>query len=343
MTGSQPELSAHGRTYGRNMLGSKPEGQTLRRKRQRHSLPPLHFVTINVRSLLCDDSPGLAETARTTVFRQEMTRRSFALVMVQETKMDKKYVFDCDEFMVAATSPVAGVGGLQILLAKNKALRILWTREFSPRVLAVAFAWGKEKWCAINAYMPTSAAPHHIYEEQFQYVLKAWALAKQNGLPIITGCDLNARLGGLRDDIHIGSAVTGGLQPEMKVRAALIAEGLQDNGLAAWSTLIGEPHTTWISPHGTEAQLDYLIGDFAKCKRVANIAIAHLDNIPSDHKMVWGELLPSDPALSKPIRLRPKPCKVKGQDHDLAIRLALVSADHSNWKGNDNPVDAMNA
>eukprot|EP00971_Amphidinium_carterae_P243684 4839657-Amphidinium_carterae.1 len=270
-----------------------------------------------------------------------MSSKTFDLILVQETKLHQQYVFDCDEYMVAATSPVEGVGGLQTLLAKKKELRILWTRTLSPRVLAVAFAWGREKWCAINVYMPTSAASQLEYEEEWKFVVEAWTLAKRNGLSILTGGDLNARLGGHRDDIHIGSAVTGGLHTDMKHRASVAADALQIHGLAAWSTLIGPPHTTWTSPHDTEAQLDYLIGDFVKFKRFTNIAIEPLDRIPSDHKIVWGELDPPDCAQRTVTRLRPKACKIKGPDHDLAIRLALTTADHSAWKSEPNPVDAI--
>eukprot|EP00971_Amphidinium_carterae_P187326 3717917-Amphidinium_carterae.2 len=313
--------------------GRPPQQRAPQRRRGRQRLlPPLRFGTINVRSLLCDDSPGLAETARSQIFRSEMGSKHLDLIMVQETKLDKKYVFDCEEYYAVAISPIDGVGGLQTLLAKSKVLRILWTREFSSRVLAVAFAWGSERWCAINVYLPTSAAPQHVYEAEWAYVLEAWALAKYNGLAIITAGDFNARLGGHRDDIHIGSAVTGGLQPEMRQRAAVVADSLQSVGLSAWSTLLGSPHTTWTSPHDTEAQLDY--------------AAEHCNRAPgqdaSDHKLVWGEIESKGPLQGPTTRLRPKPCKVQDADHDLAIRLALATADHEPWKSEANPIDAMN-
>eukprot|EP00971_Amphidinium_carterae_P007408 147081-Amphidinium_carterae.1 len=311
--------------------------------KRRKQLPPLRFATINTRSLLCDDTPGLAATARSKVFRQEMREKDFDLIMAQETKLDKKYVFDCEEYMAVAASPVRGVGGLQTLIAKNKALRILWTREFSWRVLAVGFAWGREKWCAINIYLPTSAAPQNEYDEYWAYAMQALELAKRNGLAVIVGGDFNTRLGGLRDDVHIGAAVSGGQLPEHKERASRVADGLQCHQLAAWSTIIGEPHTTWVSPHDSEAQIDYLMGDISKLKRITNIGITPLALIPSDHKIVWGELMSIGSDQKPAHRLRPKPCRVLGPDHDLAIRLALTAADHEGWKQKENPVDAINA
>eukprot|EP00971_Amphidinium_carterae_P061102 1209081-Amphidinium_carterae.1 len=70
-------------------------------------------------------------------------------------------------------------------------------------------------------------------------------VAKSNGLPLLIGTDLNTRLGGERDDLHIGPATVGKALPEQKYRAEAVAGTLEKHSLAAWSTMIGEPHTTW--------------------------------------------------------------------------------------------------
>eukprot|EP00971_Amphidinium_carterae_P269835 5353138-Amphidinium_carterae.1 len=78
-------------------------------------------------------------------------------------------------------------------------------------------------------------------------------------MAIYTGTDLNVRLGGEQDDLHIGPAILGEATPATKPRAEAIVNAMAKAKLAAWSTMTGSPHYTWVSPHDTPAQIDYLI------------------------------------------------------------------------------------
>eukprot|EP00971_Amphidinium_carterae_P250647 4975816-Amphidinium_carterae.1 len=304
-------------------------------------LEAIRVVTINTRSLLCDRSPGLAETARSKVFREELLRRDLHVVCVQETKLAIEYGRDCEHFEVVAASPSGKVGGLQVLVAKNHNLQVLWSCTYSFRILAVGILWGQEKWCIINAYAPTSAAPDTEYLSFLECLATAWRAARSNGMAVITGTDLNTRLGGEQDDLHIGPAVLGAATIDTKVRAQAILEAMSQVKLSAWSTMIGSPHHTWTSPHETPAQIDYLLGDISKLDRLRAIFIEDLESFSSDHRMVIAELLPRSSPAKQPRSIRPSMAKIRSPDHSLAVKLSLSSLDHSSWTTLENPVQAM--
>eukprot|EP00971_Amphidinium_carterae_P333367 6468099-Amphidinium_carterae.2 len=312
-----------------------------RRRSARAPPAPLRMVTINTRSLLCDRSPGLAETARSKVFRAELVRRDLHIVCVQETKLAAEYGRDSEHFYVVAASPVQRVGGLQVLVAKGQGLKVLWSSSYSFRVLAVGIQWGQERWCVINAYAPTSAAPDEEFFSFLRCVTEAWQVARSNGMAIMTGTDLNTRLGGERDDLHIGPATLGTASAETKRRAGAVLEEMSKFKLSASSTMLGVPHHTWVSPHDSPAQIDYLIGDLSKLDRLRHISIEDLESFASDHLMVIGVLLPNNTAPKKANSIRPSIARIRSPDHSLAVKLALSSCDHSSWLHLDNPVQAM--
>eukprot|EP00971_Amphidinium_carterae_P352219 6492492-Amphidinium_carterae.2 len=277
----------------------KPKGANSRAtKRRQRVREMLKFATINVRSLLCDGSPGLAETARSQQFRAEMANLRLNLVF----------------YYVTAVSPVSRVGGLQILVAKAKGCKINWVKTISFRVLVAGVTWKGEAWCIVNAYSPTNAAPREEFEQFWSSVEVAIAMARRNGLPLLVGTDLNTRLGGERDDIHIGPAVVGSQPAEKKYRAEIVAASLASSGLAAWTTMIGQPHTTWISPHETPSQIDYVLG------------------------VVVCEVAAKPKQLNSAVKIRPKLVTVRSPDHSLAVKLALASCDHSGWQNQQDPL-----
>eukprot|EP00971_Amphidinium_carterae_P344896 6485558-Amphidinium_carterae.3 len=315
--------------------------KTIHRRTRQVAPKPIRVVTINTRSLLCDRSPGLAETARTKVFRTELVRRDLHIVCVQETKLAEDYGRDCEHFQVVAVSPKDRVGGLQVLIAKNNNLKVLWSCSYSFRVLAVGVQWGQEKWCVINAYAPTSAAPDAEFFSFLSCLAKAWKVARSNGMAILTGTDLNTRLGGERDDLHIGPMTLGTASAETRCRAQTVLEEMSQVKLSAWSTMLGSPHYTWTSPHDTPAQIDYLIGDISKLARILAITIEDLESFASDHSMVIAQLTPNIAEPRRVNSLRPSVAKIRSQDHSLAVKLALSSCDHSSWLSLTNPVQAM--
>eukprot|EP00971_Amphidinium_carterae_P337093 6473756-Amphidinium_carterae.1 len=360
-SGSSPSFPQHLQMHDHDVVGTlPPQTETTpclnpptksarrqvragRRRPQKSSLTPLRIATINTRSLLCERSIGLAETARSQVFREELVRKEYHIVCVQETKLDAKYSRDCQNFQVAANSSVDRVGGLQVLIAKGKDLQVLWTCSFSFRVLVVGVQWGQEKWCIVNAYAPTSAASDREYFDFLDNLVKAWRLARSNGMAIYTGADLNVRIGGEQDDLHVGPATLGEAPTATKARAEAIVAAMATVRLAAWSTMLGTPHYTWVSPHDTPAQIDYLIGDLNKLDRVQEINVIPLESFATDHSVVVGTLLPVSTKAKKQSSIRPTIAKIRGPDHSLAVKLALGTGDHSSWTEMDDPMEAMTA
>eukprot|EP00971_Amphidinium_carterae_P349177 6490883-Amphidinium_carterae.2 len=328
-----------GKETGEPLQRRKARNQTTRMKSQ----TILRMVTINTRSLLCDKNPGLAETARSHIFRQEMLKIGATIVCVQETKLDKIYVKDCMDYEAVAVSPEGRVGGLQILVAKNKGFAIKWSRTFSHRVLAVGIVCEGEAWCIINAYAPTSLATELEFRLFWHDVKMAIEHARKNGLPIMIGADLNTRLGGARDDIHIGPAVTGQASADQKYREEDIASALEKYQLAAWSTMSGDPHTTWTSPHETDSQIDYLIGDYTKLDRLVSVQVFELECFASDHKIVTCDFYARAQKQEKRHKVRPMAAKIRGPDHSLAVKLALLNEDHSSWMEEEDPLRAIAA
>eukprot|EP00971_Amphidinium_carterae_P281342 5585770-Amphidinium_carterae.3 len=321
----------------------RSDGSQKRREKQKIHSPKttLKFATINVRSLLCDKSPGLAETARTTVFRKEMHAADLGIVCVQETKLREEYVKDCDLYQATAASPVDRVGGLQILVSRQKGCKINWSRIISYRVLVAGVTWLGETWCIINAYAPTNAAPREEFEAFCEQLKEALVLARRNGLPLLVGTDLNTCLGGERDDVHIGPAVVGCQPAEKKYRAEDIAAILASFSLAALTTMVGEPHTTWVSPHESASQIDYILGHCARLDRVVSTQLQELACFASDHSIVRCELAIGASRERPSTRIRPKPAPIRSPDHALAVKLALASSDHSKWQNHIDPLQGI--
>eukprot|EP00971_Amphidinium_carterae_P268499 5326612-Amphidinium_carterae.1 len=301
----------------------------------------LKFATINVRSLLCDKSPGLAETARSTIFRKEMNAADHGIICVQESKLREEYVKDCDLYQVTAASPVDKVGGLQILVSKQKGCRINWSRTISYRVLVAGVTWMGESWCIINAYAPTNAAPREEFELFCEQLKEALILVRRNGLPLLVGTDLNTRLGGERDDVHISPAVVGCQPAEKKYRAEELATILATFSMAALTTMVGEPHTTWVSPHESASQIDYVLGQCARLDRVVSTQVQELACFASDHSIVICELATNTSRARPSTRIRPMPAPIRSPDHALAVKLALAGSDHSNWQNHEDPLQGM--
>eukprot|EP00971_Amphidinium_carterae_P058511 1157450-Amphidinium_carterae.1 len=270
-----------------------------------------------------------------------MVTKEVDLVCVQETKLGSQYAKDCEDFEVVAESPVGKVGGLQVLIRKNRGLKVQWSRAYSFRVLAVGFAWQKEDWCVINAYAPTTAATPEEFTEFWQQVLLALEQAKKNGLPVIIGADLNTRLGGERDDERIGPAVYGLATSEQRYRATMLADSLLRHDLVVWSTMIGDPYTTWRSPHETPSQIDYILGDRKMLGRLLHVLVQDLECFASDHSMVICILATSEQKVKKTRGVRPKAARIRSPDHSLAVKLALAQADHSAWDTLDDPLAAI--
>eukprot|EP00971_Amphidinium_carterae_P178333 3537853-Amphidinium_carterae.1 len=277
-----------------------------------------------------------------------MCEREVHIAFVQETKTEAKWVRDCEHFAAAAASPFAPspqarVGGLQILVAKTKGLKMLWTREYSYRVLAAGVSWNSERWLLLNAYAPTSAAPLADFEEFWNTVLEAFAFARKNGLAILAGTDLNTRLGSEVDGLHIGEVVFDSEVGEAKRRAELVAHGLERHKVAAWSTFSGVPSPTWCSPHDTESQIDYLLGDLNKLGRMVDFEVGEVKYFQSDHKLLQCSVMTSSRPEKKEKSHIPRGGKVRGPDHALAVKLALATRDHSDWLQVENPIEAMQA
>eukprot|EP00971_Amphidinium_carterae_P100031 1978144-Amphidinium_carterae.3 len=190
-------------------------------------------------------------------------------------------------------------------------------------------------------YAPTNAVPREEFVLFCKQLQEALALAKSNGRPLLVGTDLNMRLGGERDDVHIGPAVMGCQPADKKYRAEDIAAILASFSLAALTTMVGEPHTTWISPHESASQIDYVLGTCARLDRVVATQILDLDCFASDHSIVICELVTKSNRVRASMRIRPAPAPIRSPDHSLAVKLALANSDHSVWRENPDPLAGM--
>eukprot|EP00971_Amphidinium_carterae_P261621 5190162-Amphidinium_carterae.2 len=178
------EAAAQGDTTGQSIArrsgggrGEKAERSQQERKTGSR-IEQLKVASVNARSLLCDKNPDLLDSARSLMFRQEMKERAVHVAMVQETKTEAKWVRDCEDFVAAAASPLHSgthgrIGGLQVLVATQKGLEVLWVREYSYRLLVVGLRWNTEKWAFLNAYAPTSAAPYCDFEHFWEQLMEA--------------------------------------------------------------------------------------------------------------------------------------------------------------------------
>eukprot|EP00971_Amphidinium_carterae_P329059 6461322-Amphidinium_carterae.2 len=326
----------------------RQSGETKKKKHPSSQLKRLKVVSVNARSLLCDKNPDLVETARSQLFRREMIEREVHIAFVQETKTEAKWVRDCEDFEAIAASPhaphpQARVGGLLTLVAKVQGLKVLWAREFSYRVLAVGVLWNSERWLLLNAYAPTSAASFDEFDAFWNTVLEVFGLARKNGLAILAGSDLNTRLGSEVNDLNIGEVVFDSEAGELRRRAELVARGLAQFNMAAWSTFRGTPTPTWCSPHDKESQIDYILGDVNKLGRMVDFEVCDVKYFQSDHKLLQCVVLSDFQPEKKQKSLLPKARKVRGPDHSLAIKLALATRDHSDWLTIAEPVAAMQA
>eukprot|EP00971_Amphidinium_carterae_P287769 5712941-Amphidinium_carterae.2 len=312
-------------------------------KSKKHTLQLLRVATINVRSILCDEDPGSDTTARSQLLRKELCENGFQVAFVQETKLHSKHTCDNDDFWIVAASPRDRVGGLQTHLAKGVGITLLWTHEVCSRVLVTGIRWGTESWCLINAYSPTSVSSDDDFINFWQAMEEAFHLARKNGMLILCGADLNNKLGGAQDGIRVGPAVIGCAPSETKWRVEMILESMSKFRLSAWSTMVGMPHTTWTSPHGTESQIDYILGEVNRLDRVGAGGVRDLELFPSDHRMVWLTVHPAEGNDSAMVvsSAKHRPLRLRGPDHELAVKLSLASADHTEWAREDDPVVAM--
>eukprot|EP00971_Amphidinium_carterae_P278076 5519869-Amphidinium_carterae.2 len=315
-----------------------------RPRKKRTALQALRIATINVRSILCDDDPGVSTTARSQLLKRELIEKDLQIAFVQETKLHARYVVDNDDFWILAASPHERVGGLQTHVAKGAGLSVLWTYELCPRVLATGIKWGAESWCLINAYSPTSVSPDEDFQAFWQSMTAAFRLARKNGMLVLCGADLNNKFGGAQDGLRVGPAVIGCALSDTQWRVNMIVASLVEFGLSAWSTMVGLPHTTWTSPHGTESQIDYTLGDVNRLNRVGAGGTREFELFPTDHRIVWLTLFPTDDAGSASLTssARHKPLRLRGPDHELAVKLALTNMDHLSWSREEDPVIAMN-
>eukprot|EP00971_Amphidinium_carterae_P244474 4854323-Amphidinium_carterae.1 len=312
------------------MCKRKGTAGTCRTKRRHGSvaLPRLvRVVSVNARSLLCDKHPDTAETARTQ------------LTAVQEGDGTERGAHSSDTRNQDRCK--ARVGGLQTWIAKIKGLKLLWTREFSYRVLVVGIAWHSEKWVIVNAYAPTTAAPLQEFRQFMEVLGEVMQFAKKEGFAVLMGADLNTRLGSEQDGVHIGAAVYDSASGDGKLRAELVVDFLAHFNLAAWSTFMGEPKPTWFSPHETESQIDFLIGDMNKIERLQGVAVEDVEHFQTDHKMLIGELVSNHSPSERMKSSRPRSCRIRGPDHSLAVKLALATRDHDDWEAETDPVIAM--
>eukprot|EP00971_Amphidinium_carterae_P346937 6488698-Amphidinium_carterae.2 len=338
--GALPQDPPHANTPAIPQTGMSRKRATKSKKR---TLQILRVATINVRSILCDDDPGSNTTARSQLLRKELCENDFQVAFVQETKLHSKYTCDNDDFWIVAASPRDRVGGLQTHLAKGVGITLLWTFEVCSRVLVTGVRWGTESWCLINAYSPTSVSPDDDFINFWQAMEEAFHMARKNGMLILCGADLNSKLGGAQDGVRVGPAVIGCAPPETKWRVDMILDTMSKYRLSAWSTMVGMPHTTWTSPHGTESQIDYILSEVNRLHRVGAGGVRELELFPSDHRMVWLIVHPAEGNDSATVvsSAKHRPIRLRGPDHELAVKLSLASADHTEWAREADPVVAM--
>eukprot|EP00971_Amphidinium_carterae_P166017 3290587-Amphidinium_carterae.3 len=148
------------------------------------------------------EPPPLCQPGQVTHLCELLEKEGIHLAFIQESRLVLPTDFTTTKYHVISSPAEKGIGGLLILAHKTPGTSVLHHRSIGSRVLCATVQYKGICIFAISAHAPIRRAPA-VQHQEFAKAMKSALALKPQGAVLISGADMNMRLGHTSEDFTV--------------------------------------------------------------------------------------------------------------------------------------------